>query len=154
MNIEFDKLDAHLPETFDWFDEDHLADISDDKTRLFNCADNYESTEDFEKTDTKPTPQYYLKSSWDEKKEWLTKHTLQSYFGKQKLKDYWVLLKLGTGLLVIDNKNKIPIVGILVNLKQRKHKQKDTPAPSPLLEIVGMDISYGGQMFLVATKMF
>ena len=69
-------------------------------------------------------------------------HTLQSYFAGRQLKDYKILAKLGTGLLVIDNKNEIPTVGSLVNHKQGKRKRKGTPATFPL-KVVGMDIRYG-----------
>lgn len=69
----------------------------------------------------------------------MTRHTLQSYFGGQQLKDYKILSILRTGLTVINNKNEIPTVGSLVTYKQGKRKQKGTPATSPL-EVVSMDI--------------
>ena len=71
----------------------------------------------------------------------LTRHTLQSYFDGQQLKDYKILSELGTGMSMIDNKNEIPTVGSFVNHKRGKHKRKDTPVTLPL-EVVGMDIGY------------
>ena len=43
---------------------------------------------------------------------------------------------------MIGNKDGIPTVGLLVNHKQDKCKQKGTPVTSPL-EVGGMDIGYG-----------
>ena len=127
-----------MQSAFDRFDEEHLENISDDDTV---CADNREK-EEFTKTDTKPPPQYHFESSRGDKKDRLTRHTLQSYFGGQQLKDYEILADLSTGLLVINNKNEIPTAGSLVNHKQGKRKRKGTPVTSPL-EVVGMDIGYG-----------
>ena len=76
-DTDYDKLENELQSAFDRFDEEHLEDISDDDTI---CADNREK-EEFTKTDTKPPPQYYLESSRGDKKDRLTRHTLQSYFG-------------------------------------------------------------------------
>ena len=76
-----------MQSAFDCFDEEHLEDISDGDTV---CADNRED-EDFTKTDTKPPPQYHLESSRGNKKDRLTCHTLQSYFGGRQLKDYKML---------------------------------------------------------------
>ena len=67
---------------------------------------------------------YYLKSSQGDKKDRLTRHTLQSYFGGRQLKDYKILSELGIGLSVIDNKNEIPTVGSLVNHKQENASKK------------------------------
>ena len=137
-DTDYDKLENELQSAFDRFDEKHLEDISDDDTV---CADNRENVE-FTKIDTKPPPQYHLESSQGNKKDRLTRHTLQSYFGGRQLKDYKILADLGTGLSVIDNKNEIPTVGSLVNHKRGKRKQKGTPTTSPL-EVVRMDIGYG-----------
>ena len=134
-NLDYNKLEDELQSAFDHFGEKHLEDISDDETV---CADNQED-EDFTKTDTKPPPQYHLESSRGATKDRLTRHTLQFYFGGRQLKDYKILADLGTGLLVIDNKNEIPTVGSLVNHKRGKRKRKGTPASSPLV-VVGMDI--------------
>ena len=57
------------------------------------------------------------------------------------MKNYKILANLGTGFLVIDNKNEIPTVGSLVNHKSGKHKRKGTPITFPL-EVVGIDIGY------------
>ena len=62
-----------------------------------------------------------------------------------------ILVELGTGLSVIDNKNEIPTVGSLINNKRGKRKRKGTPATSPL-KVVGMDIGYG-ESNLVVTNM-
>ena len=43
---------------------------------------------------------------------------------------------------MIDNKNEIPRIGSLVNLKWEKSKQKGSPVVSQL-EVVKMDIEYG-----------
>ena len=121
-----------MQSAFNRFDEEHLEDISDDDTV---CADNRE-IEEFTKPDTKPPPQYHLESSRGDKKDRLTRQTLQSYFSGRQLKDNKILADLGTDLLVIDNKNEIPTVGSLVNHKRGKRKRKGTPATS-LLEVVG-----------------
>ena len=133
----YDKLEAELQSTFDQFDKEHFNDIYNDETV---CADNCNKGE-FSKTATKSPPQYHLELIWGDKKDRLARHTLQSYFGGQQLKDHKILSKLGTGLSVIDNKKKILMVGLLVNHKQGKRKQKGTLTTSPL-EVVDMDIGY------------
>ena len=99
-DTNYDKLEADLQSAFDRFDKEYLEDISDDETV---CANNCNQGKEFLKTSTKPPPQYHLESSQGDKDDWLTRHTLQSYFGGRKLKDYKILSKLGTGLSVIDN---------------------------------------------------
>ena len=127
-DTDYDKLEVDLQSAFDRFDEEHLEDISDDDTV---CANNCNQEEEFLKTSTKFPPQYHLESSQGDKKDMLTRHTLQSYCGGQQLKDYRILSKLGTGLSVIDNRNEISTVSSLVNYKQGKHKRKGNPATSP-----------------------
>ena len=65
-------------------------------------------------------PQYHLESSRGDVKDQLTAFQLQSYFGGRKLSDHNLLSKLGTGLLVVDNDQDFPTVGILVNGKRGK----------------------------------
>ena len=83
----YDKLEAELQSAFDWFDKEHINNISDDDIICSDNCDKEEST----KTDTKPLPQYHLESSWGDKKDRLTRHTCQSYFGGYQLKDYRIL---------------------------------------------------------------
>lgn len=130
----YDKLKKDCQNAFNWFDKENgnESDISDDKTIDVN---------NLEKNEAKQLPQYYLESSCGDKKDWLTQHTLQSYFGGRQPKNYWVLSKPGTGLSVIENKNEIFTIGSLVILKRGKRKGKGTPAISQLV-VVGMDIVY------------
>ena len=105
---------------------------------------NDNDTEDrqFEKERQEPPPNYHLESSQRNVDKWLTAYNLQHYFVSWNIEDLSLLSQLSEGIAVVDNDNKIPTVGKLVNRKQVKHCQKGSKDPVPL-EVVGMDIGYG-----------
>ena len=84
-------------------------------------------------------------------KDRVTAYDLQTHFGGQKLKDFSLLSKLGTGISIINNVNEIPTVGELVNRKRGKRRRKGTRATAPL-EVVGMDIGYGDGVSVGGSK--
>ena len=74
---DFDQLNTDLQQVFDQFDNENGnndTNVSDDETV---------SSNNFKKIPGKLLPQYHLESSRGAKKDRLTQHTLQSYFGGQ-----------------------------------------------------------------------
>lgn len=110
-----------------------------------------EKDKHFIKDDRSPPPQYHLESSRGEVKDCVTAYDLQTHFGGWKLKDFSLLSKLGTEILIVNNVNEIPTVGELVNRKRGKRFRKGTQATAPL-EVVGMDIGYGDGVSVGGSK--
>ena len=117
-----------------------------------HIGSNKEDEDQFMKDARPPPPsQHHLKSSRGKVKDRVTAYKLQTHFAGKKLKDFSLLSQLGTGISVIAPDNDIPTVSELVNRKRGKHCRKGKRGTAPL-EVIGMDIGYGGSVAVSGVK--